>query len=198
MRPMILRMKSIELYNVKESPMFLETKRLYLRKFQEIDFDDFCEYAMDDDMCKMMGRELMKTREDARWNFNWLKDKEERCYGLVYKETGKVIGNITVTSISKDLLKQSNLNEDVGRGLSFSISKVYQRKGLMFESVNAVINHLFDIESLDYIQCGHFPINTASELLQKKLGFEYLTTCKFEDEGVEIISIENILINNRL
>ena len=40
--------------------MFLETERLALRKFQEDDFDDFCEYAMDDEMCRMMGRELMR------------------------------------------------------------------------------------------------------------------------------------------
>lgn len=36
--------------------MFLETERLILRKFREADFEDFCEFAMDEDMCRMMGR----------------------------------------------------------------------------------------------------------------------------------------------
>jgi ribosomal-protein-alanine N-acetyltransferase len=177
--------------------MFLETERLALRKFQEDDFDDFCEYAMDDEMCRMMSRELMRDREDARWNLDWLKDKEERCYGLVYKETGRIIGNLTVCAVPIELLELGKLKGKVGKSLSFSISKNYQRKGLMLEALNAIIKHLFDIEGMDYIQCGHFPFNIASEMLQKKLGFEYLTTLCFQDEGIEIISIENILWEDR-
>lgn len=177
--------------------MFLETERLILRKFQGDDFDDFCEYAIDDEMCRMMGRKLMHSSEDARWNFDWLKDKEERCYGLVYKGTGRIIGNLTVCTVPKELVELDELKDKIGRSMSFSISKNYQRKGLMLEAVHAVINHLFDIEDMDYIQCGHFPFNTASEMLQKKLGFQYLTTLSYHDEGVEIVSVENILWKNR-
>jgi ribosomal-protein-alanine N-acetyltransferase len=177
--------------------MFLETERLILRKFEEDDFDAFCEYAMDDEMCRMMGRELMHTKEDARWNFGWLKDKEERCYGLVYKDTGRVIGNLTVRAVPKELLNLEQLKGKVGKSMSFSISKQYQRKGLMLEAVSSVLKHLFEIENMDYIQCGHFPFNTASEMLQKKLGFKYLTTLHFDDEGIDIISVENILWKGR-
>lgn len=173
--------------------MFIETDRLVLRKFQEYDFDDFCEYAMDDEMCKMMGRKLMHSREDARWNFDWLKDKEERCYGLLYKDTGKIIGNLTVCAVPIELLELEKLRGKVGKSISFSISKNYQRKGLMLEAVNAVIKHLFNVEGMDYIQCGHISFNTASEMLQKKLGFEYLVTRHLEYEGIKTISVENIL-----
>ena len=64
--------------------MFIETERLILRKFQEDDFNDFCKYVMDDEMCRMMGRMLMYSREDAHWNFDWLKDKEEKCATKIY------------------------------------------------------------------------------------------------------------------
>lgn len=178
--------------------MFLKTERLTLRKFHEADFDDFYDYAMDDEMSRMMGRRLLRNREDARWNFDWLKDKEERCYGLVYKETGKIIGNLTICAVPTELLELEELRDKSGKSLSFSISKDYQRKGLMLEALNTVIKHLFNIEELDYIQCGHFPFNIASEKLQKKLGFEYLKTSRFDDEGIEIISIENILWKNKL
>lgn len=177
--------------------MFIETERLVLRKFQEDDFNDFCEYAMDDEMCRMMGRELMHSREDARWNFDWLKDKEKRSYGLVYKDTGKIIGNLTVCDVPTELLELEKLKGKVGKSMSFSISKNYQRKGLMLEVVDAVVNHLFYIEGMDYIQCGHFPFNVASEMFQRKLGFKYLTTCYFDDEGIEIVSVENILWKGR-
>ena len=35
--------------------MFVETDRLILRKFREEDFADFCAYAMDEEMCRMIG-----------------------------------------------------------------------------------------------------------------------------------------------
>ena len=46
--------------------MFVETGRLILRKFREEDFADFCAYAMDEEMCRMMGNDLMDTEEAAR------------------------------------------------------------------------------------------------------------------------------------
>lgn len=88
--------------------MFFETEHLILRKFQEDDFDDFCEYAMDDEMSRMMGRNLLHSIEDARLNFDWLKDKEDRCYGLVYKDTGRVIGNLTAVMFQKRFWNQRN------------------------------------------------------------------------------------------
>ena len=177
--------------------MLIQTERLILRKLREEDFEDFCEYAMDDEMSIMMGRKILATKEDARWNFEWLKDKEDRCYGLVYKENNKVIGNITLTNPPKDILKLEEVKGKVGRSMSFSISKDYQRRGLMFEALEGLIDYLFSVEGLDYIQCGYFPFNLASQKLQEKLGFSYLTTIKYDDGKARLSSIENILWNNR-
>ena len=79
--------------------MFLETERLCLRKICEDDFDAFCGYAMDDEMSRMMGNALHHTKEDARLTFNWLKDRGERCYVLILKETEAVIGHLTVCKV---------------------------------------------------------------------------------------------------
>lgn len=177
--------------------MFIETERLVLRKFQEYDFDDFCEYAMDDEMCRMMGRKMMKSREDARWNFDWLKDKEDRAYGLVYKDIDKIIGNLTVCNVPPNLLEFDKLKGKDGKSMSFSISNNYQRMGLMLEAVSSVISHLFYTEGIDYIHCGHFPFNIASEMFLKKLDFEYFITQCLEYEGIEMVSVENILWKSR-
>ena len=69
--------------------MFLETPRLILRKFEESDFADYCEYAIDSDMARMMGRYDFQNEEEARLNFNWLKDKEPRGYVIVLKQPAK-------------------------------------------------------------------------------------------------------------
>ncbi|MBQ4051276.1 MAG: GNAT family N-acetyltransferase [Oscillospiraceae bacterium] len=172
--------------------MFLETERLCLRKICEADFDAFCSYAMDDEMSRMMGNVLHHTREDARLTFDWLKDKEERCYVLILKETGTVIGHLTVCKVPAELTELDALREKEGRSMSFCISRHHRRRGLMEEAVRAVIARLFD-EGMDYVQCGYLSFNDASSALQKKLGFVYLTTQCFEEDGEEIIAVENIL-----
>lgn len=173
--------------------MFLETKRLILRKIRESDFPDFCDFAMDDNMCRMMGREPMPDTAAARVNFDWLKDKEPRGYALVYKETGRVIGNLTVCAMPSYLAGRRELEGKSGCSLSFSISRHYQRRGLMQEAVSAVIDQLFLAEGLDYINCGHFSFNVPSRELQRKLGFVFLFSDRIQINGEEIMCFENVL-----
>ena len=173
--------------------MFLETERLILCKFREEDFADFCAYAMDLEMCRMMGNDPMDTEEAARVTFDWLKDKEERGYVLVYKETGRAIGNLNITPVHNHLLGLPELAGKQGKSLSFCISRQYQRQGLMTEALRAVIAHLFDEEGMDYIQCGYFDFNAVSAALQEKLGFTHLTTLSHTPGGKEITVVENIL-----
>lgn len=172
---------------------FLETSRLLLRKFEEDDFEDFCKYAMDDQMSRMMGRNLLHTKEAARSSFDWLKNKADRSYVLVYKNTGRVIGNLNVSNIRDELTSLKSIFGKEGRTLSFCISKNYQRKGLMREAVSAVIDHLFQNENMDFVQCGCFSFNKASEALQKKLGFQYLTTTQYEEHDRILTTYEHVL-----
>ena len=172
--------------------MFLETQRLILRRFREEDFDDFCDFAMDDDMSRMMGRDLIHTRADARLTFTWLKSRMERGYALELKSTGRVIGSLTVSQVPRFHEVLRRLEGFEGRALSFAISRHFRRQGLMEEAVRATIAALF-AEGMDYIQCGSFDFNTASKALQEKLGFEYLTTEKLDMGGKRYTAIQRIL-----
>lgn len=174
-------------------PLFLETERLILRKFKEEDFADFWAYANDPEMCRMMGRDDMSRPETARFTFDWLKDREERGYALVLKENRWVIGNLTITLPSPSAVELRKLAGKKGRAMSFSLSRQYQRRGLMEEALRAVIAHLFEAEEMDYINLGHFDFNHASRDLQKKLGFSQLTTERFSVDGTEFVVMENIL-----
>lgn len=173
--------------------MFLETERLILRKFEEQDFEDYCEYAIDSEMAKMMGRADFQTKEEARLNFDWLKNKEPRGYVLVLKESGKVIGNFTVYDRGADEEHYPQLCGKVGKALSFCVARQHQRKGLIYEACRHVIEHLFRQEGCDYIYCGHFDFNMPSRELQHKLGFRYLGENQFDIDGVTLTEIDNIL-----
>ena len=176
--------------------MFLETERLILRKFQEEDFADYRAWAAEPEMCRMMGRDMMDTEEEtARVNFDRLKDREERGYALILKETGRVIGDLTVTTVPEDVASLEPLAGKRGVNLSFSISRQYQRRGLMTEAVRAVTARLFE-EGMDYIQCGYFDFNTVSAKFQEKLGFVHLATMEIEFKGEHVVSVEQVLWNN--
>ena len=173
--------------------MFLETERLILRKFQEEDFAEFLEFANDPEMCRMVGLADMSDPAAARETFDWLKDHEDRGYALILRESGKLIGNLTVSMPPPVVTGRRETAGKIGRTLSFSISRHYRRRGFAFESSCRVIERLFLIEGLDYINCGAFRFNTASRALQKKLGFAPLVTERLQVNGEEVECIESIL-----
>ncbi|MDO4741038.1 MAG: GNAT family N-acetyltransferase [Eubacteriales bacterium] len=173
--------------------MFLETPRLVLRRFTDDDFSDFYAFAADREMCRMMGRDDLTDPDAARRNFLYLKNIAPRAYAIVLKDSGAVIGNLTVGEPSSLLRGRPELAGKRGCSLSFSISRHYRRLGLMSEAVRAVIDRLFSEESFDYINCGFFSFNEASQALQEKLGFRFLLRDTIRIDGEEIEVIENIL-----
>ena len=173
--------------------MFLETERLFLRKMEEADFEEFLEYASDAETSRMMGREDISDPAAACRTFDWLVHHEPRAYAMIHKETGKLIGNMTISMPPPAVTRQKALAGKAGRTLSFSISRDFRRKGLTLEAASHVIERLFLIEGLDYINCGYLSFNTASRELQKKLGFTHLTTETVEIDGEPVTVIENIL-----
>ncbi|MBQ8598769.1 MAG: GNAT family N-acetyltransferase [Oscillospiraceae bacterium] len=175
--------------------MFLETPRLILRKFEESDFADYCEYAIDSDMARMMGRYDFQNEEEARLNFNWLKDKEPRGYVIVLKATGKVIGNFTVYGRGYSAEQYPQLAGKVGKDMSFCIGRRYQRQGLIYEACRHVVEHLFKEEQVDYIAYDHFDFNTPSRNLCHKLGFAPIGSERFSVNDEEVTGIQNILWN---
>ena len=177
--------------------IFLETDRLLLRRLEEADFADYAAYAVDDEMSRMMGRALLKTEADIRANFNWLKDQEPRCYGIVEKETGRLIGNLTVSAPPAPLTTLPQLQGRQGRTLSFCICRTAQRRGYAAEAVRAVVEELFRTEQMDFVQCGCYAFNEPSRLLQEKLGFSFLTRLRVPTPEGEADTIEHILWNPR-
>ena len=155
--------------------MFLETPRLILRRFQDEDFDDVCAIAMDGERNRLIGNAQVRTIEDARAFFTWMKDREPRGYALVLKDTGRVAGDLSVYEHTT-VEDHPDLAGLTGRELSFSVAAPYRRQGLTEEACRAVIETLFDDEGVDYIADGYFDFNAASKALHEKLGFSYFCT----------------------
>ena len=95
--------------------------------------------------------------------------------------------------VSEDIAEQKAVRGKKGKSLSFALSPAWQRRGLMYEAVSAVLEQLFREENTDYVHCGYLSYNLPSKALQEKLGFHWLVTERFEFEGREVESVENIL-----
>ena len=175
-------------------PFFVETPRLLLRKVTEKDFSYFRADLADKEMDRMMLRWPCETEEDIRLGFEWFLYKEERAYAIVHKETGETIGNLTVYNhVPECVANHEAVQGNNGKSLSFAMLPAFRRKGFMYEAVSCVIEHLFREEKADYISCGYLSYNAPSKALQEKLGFTYLLTERFQFDGQEKESIENIL-----
>ena len=81
------------------------------------------------------------------------------------------------------MMSRGELAGKRGASLSFSLSRRYQRQGLMKEALRAVIHELFQAEGLDYLHRGHFDFNLPSAKLQEKLGFTRLAARTFRRVG---------------
>lgn len=175
-------------------PYFVETPRLLLRKVTEKDFSYFQVDLADKEMDRMMLRSSCETEEDIRLGFEWFLYKEERAYAIVHKETGETIGNLTVYNrVPERVANHEAVQGKNGKALSFAILPTFRRKGYMYEAVSGVIDHLFRKEKADYINCGYLSYNALSKAFQEKLGFTYLFTERFQFDGQEMESMENIL-----
>ena len=180
----------------KDRRYFVETSRLLLRKVTEEDFPYFQEYLADKEMDRMMLRWPCETEEEIRLGFECFLHKEERAYTIVHKETGETIGNLTVYNrVPECVANHEAVQGKNGKALSFALLPAFRRKGYMYEAVSCVIEHLFREEKADYINCGYLSYNAPSKALQEKLGFTYLLTERFQFDGKEMESIENILWN---
>ena len=172
--------------------MYLETDRVILRRFREDDFAAFCAYAMDAEICRMTGWKTMTSTEDARKIFEPMLSAES-TYAMVLKDSGTVVGNFSAALPHPYLQHHPQLQGKSGRALSVVLSKECQHTGLATEVGRAIIDHLFRVEKVDYINAGYFSYNLPSKGLQEKLGFRFLGTHTFCRGEEEVHVIENVI-----
>lgn len=172
--------------------MYLETDRIILRRFREEDFDAFCGYSMDEDICRMTGWENLTTTEAARQVFDRM-IAAETTYAVVRKDTGVVVGNCAAAPLHPYLLHHPDLQGKSGRALSIVLSKDCHHTGIATEVMEAVIDRLFRVEQVDFVNAGYFSFNLPSKGLQEKLGFRFLGTHSFHRGGEEVEVIENVI-----
>ena len=142
----------------------LETDRLVLRRFKAEDADD-CFELLSDPVSTYMNCCEPFTEKNAEFEqrMQFFADQQTR-YMVEYRENGKVIGTIS--------LQEDDSRAVTAMEIGYGIHPAYQRRGIAFEALSALLALLQDGLGLSLVIAETLPENTASMGLLRKLGFQ--------------------------
>lgn len=144
----------------------LQTMRLQLRRFIMADAPQvYRNWAKDPDVSKFLTWEPHRSEKDAEAFLRSLDYQKNHVYewAIVLKETGSVIGSISVVKIDE--------NAKIA-ALGYCIGKAYWNQGYMSEAVREVTSYLFRL-GFHRIEIDNAEKNPASGAVAKKCGFTY-------------------------
>lgn len=114
---------------------------------------------------------LQKSAEDREQGQRYM-------FGIFLKETGALIGDVTLSGIMRGALESCMLG--------YALDQEYNGKGYMTEAVRLAVDFAFQELKLHRIEAGVMPRNIGSMRVLEKAGFH--------KEG---ISVENVKINGK-
>jgi len=146
----------------------IETERLILRRFRSEDAEDmYANWASDPEVTRFLTWPPHQSVEVTKSILaDWIPRYEEGGYFnwvMEYKETGKIIGNISVVKLDESIRAA-----DMG----YCMSRRYWGQGLMPEALIAVMDYLFDEVGLDRVAASHDVNNPKSGRVMEKAGMK--------------------------
>jgi RimJ/RimL family protein N-acetyltransferase len=145
--------------------MIMQTKRLVLRPWCEIDAEELYKYASDTDVGPSAGWPPHTSVENSRESIRTVLCAPE-TYAVCLKEDGKPVGSIGLHR--KDLATEDDEYE-----LGYWIGKPFWGQGLIPEASREILRHAFEDLGMKRIWCGYYDGNAKSRRVQEKLGFVY-------------------------
>jgi ribosomal-protein-alanine N-acetyltransferase len=152
----------------------INTDRLLLRKFELDDaYDMFKNWANDSEVTKFLSWKTHSSVEDTKEVLEkWVNDdKNNNIYNwaIELKEIGEVIGGICIVR-----LDEKNYSCEIG----YCMSRIHWGKGIMSESLKAVIGYLFSEVGFNRIVARHDTNNIASGKVMLKSEMKYEGTLR--------------------
>ena len=146
----------------------IETDRLILRRFRSEDAEDmYANWASDPEVTRFLTWPTHSCVEVTKAILSdWIPRYEDGGYfnwAMEYKNTGKVIGNISVVKLIESI--------DAAE-MGYCMSRAYWGQGLMPEALSAVMDHLFDVVGLNRVAACHDANNPKSGRVMEKAGMK--------------------------
>lgn len=146
----------------------LETKRLFLRPWNDFDVDELFDLAKDPEIGKCCGWEPHKHIKDSLFALHNFLELEE-TYAICLKDNNKIIG-----SIGLNLCGNTHLTNKIDEcELGFWIGKQYWNNGYATEAGEELLRYAFEKLKMRIVWCSYYQDNGKSKRVQEKLGFKY-------------------------
>lgn len=148
--------------------MVFETERLILRPWQMTDLEVLYELASDEHVGPPCGWTPHKDKNESQ---EVLEDilMNEYTFAVVLKETGKVIGDISLMPYSESRFPENEYQGEIGFWLGYP----YWGNGYIAEACRRIIQYGFEQLKLERIWCAHNLDNHNSKRVQEKSGFVF-------------------------
>lgn len=161
----------------------LETARLILRRFRTEDAEQmYHNWASEDEVTRFLTWPTHPNADITRQIIGqWIKEYEKNDYynwAIELKETGEIIGSISVVSIREDISEAM---------LGYCMGTKWWGKEIMPEAGGAVIKYLFEQIGANRIGATHDKNNPKSGRVMQKLGMTYegtLRRAEFNNQGI--------------
>ncbi len=161
-------MRREAVYKIFSNIPTLETERLFLRKISLNDVDDMYEYSSDASVTEYLTwsphPDKVYTVEYASYLQSRYRSGDFFDWGIVYKNTGKMIGTCGFTRFD-----YVNNSAEIG----FVLNKSYHRQGIAAEAASIVIKFGFERLGLNRIESKFIIENDASRQVMEKLGMKF-------------------------
>ncbi len=146
----------------------LETDRLILRRFVIEDAEDmYRNWASDPEVTKFLTWPTHASADISRMLLNdWISRYETGDYfnwAMEWKETGRVIGNISVVRLREDIDEAE---------IGYCMSRACWGRGIMPEALKAVLDYLFDTAGMNRVSACHDANNPKSGRVMEKAGMK--------------------------
>ena len=146
----------------------IETHRLILRQFRIEDAEDmFNNWASDPEVTRFLTWPAHTSVDVTKFLLNnWIpmySDGGFFNWAIEWKETGSVIGNISVVKLHE---------ETEAAEMGYCMGKAFWGRGIMPEALRAVMDYLFDTVGLNRIEAAHDVNNPKSGRAMEKAGLK--------------------------
>ena len=151
----------------------LETTRLLLRPLKMSDSQDVFAYSKDPEVARHVlwdaHQTIGQTRAYLRYILRQYRNGEPGSYGIVLKDSGRVIGTIGFMWVNTE-----NQSAEVG----YSLAREYWNHGIMTEALRAVLDLAFETLKLHRVEAQHETDNPASGRVMVKAGMRHEGTMR--------------------
>ena len=145
----------------------IQTTRLILRRFTQVDLKDLFAYASVEGVGERAGWPHHKSLDDSQLILDQF-IKEGEVWAIVHRAENRVIG-----SIGLHHRPDESLHQEGDLVLGYVLGQSYWGNGYMTEAAECLLEEAFFRWNVPRIRVSHFKENIASQGVIEKLGFIY-------------------------